>query len=96
MKKLSWMAGIALTAALVALPVLAQDAAKKAPPKPAPQTSETTTNSKTAGYPAERFPWVTLIVSTARRGKRDARWNGTDRQVDATHADTVRVVRQGE
>ncbi len=40
MKKLSWMAGIALTAALVALPVLAQDAAKKAPPKPAPSPSQ--------------------------------------------------------
>ena len=41
MKKLWWMAGIALTAALVALPALAQqDAAKKEPPKPAPSPSQ--------------------------------------------------------
>ncbi len=45
MKKLSWMAGIALTAALVALPVLAQDAAKKAPPKPAPSPSQAVLDS---------------------------------------------------
>lgn len=41
MKKLWWMAGIAMAAALMALPALAQqDAAKKAPPKPAPSPSQ--------------------------------------------------------
>src|SRR6476660_376602 len=40
MKKLWWMAGIALTVAFMALPVLAQDAAKKTPPKPAPSPSQ--------------------------------------------------------
>jgi len=45
MKKLSWMAGIALTVAFMALPVLAQDAAKKAPPKPAPSPSQAVLDS---------------------------------------------------
>jgi uncharacterized damage-inducible protein DinB len=41
MKKLWWMSGIALVAACMALPALAQqDAAKKAPTKPAPSPSE--------------------------------------------------------
>ena len=41
MKKLLWMAGIAMLAAFTALPALAQqDAAKKAPPKPAPSPSQ--------------------------------------------------------
>src|SRR5262244_4383999 len=41
MKKLLWMAGVAMLAAFAALPALAQqDAAKKAPPKPAPSPSQ--------------------------------------------------------
>jgi len=40
MKKLKWVAGLALAASLAVLPVLAQDAAKKEPPKPAPGPSE--------------------------------------------------------
>jgi DinB superfamily len=40
MKKLWWTAGIALAAALTALPALAQDTAKKEPPKPAPSPSQ--------------------------------------------------------
>ncbi len=41
MKKLWWLAGIAFAAALLALPAVAQqDAAKKAPPKPAPSPSQ--------------------------------------------------------
>ncbi len=40
MKKLWWMAGIAMAAALMALPALGQDTAKKAPPKPAPSPSQ--------------------------------------------------------
>ena len=40
MKKLWWMTGIALVAAFMALPALAQDAAKKEAPKPAPSPSQ--------------------------------------------------------
>src|SRR6266481_4274299 len=40
MKKLKWMAGLALAMGLAVLPVLAQDAAKKEPPKPAPSPSQ--------------------------------------------------------
>jgi uncharacterized damage-inducible protein DinB len=40
MKKLKWMAGVALAMGLAVLPALAQDAAKKAPPKPAPSPSQ--------------------------------------------------------
>ena len=40
MKKLWWMAGIALAAALVASPAIAQQDAKKTPPKPAPSPSQ--------------------------------------------------------
>ena len=39
MKMLKWVAGLVLAAGLAALPVLAQEAAKKAPPKPAPSPS---------------------------------------------------------
>src|SRR5713226_225585 len=40
MKKLKWMAGLALATGLAVLPVLAQEAAKKEPPKPAPSPSQ--------------------------------------------------------
>jgi len=40
MKKLKWVAGLALAMGLGVLPVLAQDAAKKEPPKPAPSPSQ--------------------------------------------------------
>jgi len=41
MRKLWWMAGIAMAASFLALPALAQqDAAKKVPPKPAPSPSQ--------------------------------------------------------
>src|SRR5229473_261856 len=40
MKNLKWMAGAALAVGLAALPVLAQEAAKKETPKPAPGPSE--------------------------------------------------------
>src|SRR5947207_12999696 len=40
MKKLKWVAGLALAMGLAVLPALAQDAAKKAPPKPAPSPSQ--------------------------------------------------------
>ena len=40
MRKLKWMAGLVLAAGLATLPVLAQEAAKKAPPKPAPSPSQ--------------------------------------------------------
>src|SRR5882757_5156257 len=40
MKKLKWVAGLALATGLAVLPVLAQDAAKKEPPKPAPSPSQ--------------------------------------------------------
>ena len=40
MKKLKWVAGLALTMGLAVLPVLAQEAAKKEPPKPAPSPSQ--------------------------------------------------------
>jgi uncharacterized damage-inducible protein DinB len=40
MKKLKWVAGLALTMGLAVLPVLAQEAAKKEPPKPAPNPSQ--------------------------------------------------------
>jgi uncharacterized damage-inducible protein DinB len=40
MKKLKWVAGLALGMGLAVLPVLAQEAAKKAPPKPALGASE--------------------------------------------------------
>ena len=40
MKKLKWVAGLALATGLAVLPVVAQDAAKKEPPKPAPSPSQ--------------------------------------------------------
>ena len=40
MKKLKWVAGLALATGLAVLPVLAQEAAKKEPPKPAPSPSQ--------------------------------------------------------
>jgi hypothetical protein len=40
MKMLRWVAGLALATGLAVLPVLAQDAAKKEPPKPAPSPSQ--------------------------------------------------------
>jgi uncharacterized damage-inducible protein DinB len=40
MEKLKWVAGLALAMGLAVLPVLAQDAAKKEPPKPAPSPSQ--------------------------------------------------------
>src|SRR5258707_9155359 len=40
MKKLKWVAGLALAAMMAAVPVLAQEAAKKEPPKPAPSPSQ--------------------------------------------------------
>src|SRR5260370_26916890 len=40
MKKLKWVGGVVLAAGLAALPVLAQEAAKKEPPKPAPSPSQ--------------------------------------------------------
>src|SRR5713226_7035671 len=40
MKKLKWVAGLALAMGLAVLPVLAQEAAKKEPPKPAPSPSQ--------------------------------------------------------
>ena len=40
MKKLKWVAGLALAMGLAVLPTLAQDATKKAPPKPAPSPSQ--------------------------------------------------------
>src|SRR2546430_5658746 len=40
MKKLKGVAGLALAMGLAVLPALAQDAAKKAPPKPAPSPSQ--------------------------------------------------------
>jgi len=40
MKKLKWVAGLALTMGLAVLPVLAQEGAKKEPPKPAPSPSQ--------------------------------------------------------
>lgn len=39
MRKLSWMLGVVVAGVLAAMPALAQDAAKKAPPKPAPSPS---------------------------------------------------------
>ena len=46
MKKLWWMAGVAMTAAFTALPALAQqEGAKKAPPKPAPSPSQAVLDS---------------------------------------------------
>jgi uncharacterized damage-inducible protein DinB len=40
MKKLKWVAGLALAMGLAVLPVVAQQAAKKEPPKPAPSPSQ--------------------------------------------------------
>src|SRR5437899_3639339 len=40
MKKLKWVAGLALAMGLGVMPVLAQDAAKKEPPKAAPSPSQ--------------------------------------------------------
>src|SRR5204863_1848272 len=40
MKKLKWVAGLSLAVGLAVLPALAQDAAKKTPPKPAPSPSQ--------------------------------------------------------
>jgi uncharacterized damage-inducible protein DinB len=40
MKKLKWVAGLALATVFAVMPVLAQDAAKKEPPKPAPSPSQ--------------------------------------------------------
>ncbi len=40
MKRRKWVAGLALTMGLAVLPALAQDAAKKEPPKPAPSPSQ--------------------------------------------------------
>ena len=40
MKKLKWVAGLAVAMGLAVLPALAQDAAKKEPPKPAPSPSQ--------------------------------------------------------
>jgi uncharacterized damage-inducible protein DinB len=40
MRKLKWVTGVALTMGLAVLPVLAQEAAKKEPPKPAPSPSQ--------------------------------------------------------
>lgn len=40
MKKLKWVAGLALTMGLAVLPILAQEAAKKEPPKPALSPSQ--------------------------------------------------------
>src|SRR5437773_3033251 len=40
MKKLQWVAGLGLARGLAVLPVLAQDAAKNEPPKPAPSPSQ--------------------------------------------------------
>lgn len=40
MKMLRWVAGMALATGLAVLPLLAQDAAKKEPPKPAPSPSQ--------------------------------------------------------
>jgi len=40
MKKLKWVGGMVLAAGLAVLPALAQDAAKKEPPKPAPSPSQ--------------------------------------------------------
>ena len=40
MKKLKWVAGLALATGFAVMPVLAQDAAKKEPPKPAPSPSQ--------------------------------------------------------
>src|SRR5207302_5931327 len=40
MKILKWVAGLALAMGLGVMPVLAQDAAKKEPPKPAPSPSQ--------------------------------------------------------
>src|SRR5260370_37457093 len=41
MNKLNWVGGVVLAAGLAALPVLAQEAAKKEPPKPALSPSQT-------------------------------------------------------
>jgi uncharacterized damage-inducible protein DinB len=40
MKKLKWLAGLALATGFAVLPAVAQDAAKKEPPKPAPSPSQ--------------------------------------------------------
>jgi hypothetical protein len=40
MKKLKWVVGLALAMGLVVLPAVAQEAAKKEPPKPAPSPSQ--------------------------------------------------------
>ena len=40
MKKLKWVAGLALATGLAVMPALAQEAAKKEPPKPAPSPSQ--------------------------------------------------------
>src|SRR5438445_800515 len=40
MKRLKWVAGLALATGLVVLPAVAQEAAKKEPPKPAPSPSQ--------------------------------------------------------
>ena len=40
MKQLKWVAGLALATGLAVLPAVAQDAAKKEPPKPAPSPSQ--------------------------------------------------------
>src|SRR5712664_4713219 len=40
MKKLKWMAGLALATGLAVLPAVAQEATKKEPPKPAPSPSQ--------------------------------------------------------
>jgi uncharacterized damage-inducible protein DinB len=40
MRKLKWVAGLALTMGLAVLPILAQETAKKEPPKPAPSPSQ--------------------------------------------------------
>jgi hypothetical protein len=40
MKTVRWAVGLALLTGMVVMPVLAQDAAKKAPPKPAPSPSQ--------------------------------------------------------
>jgi len=40
MKKLKWVAGLALAMGMAVLPAVAQEAAKKEPPKPAPSPSQ--------------------------------------------------------
>src|SRR5260370_31607447 len=47
MKKLKWVAGLALATGLVAMPALAQEAAKKEPPKPAPSPSQAGLDQRT-------------------------------------------------